>query len=177
MSTTLKMLKSPLFGTFLGLDCILDENIIHSDSIVLDYGCGKGRVSIYLSYKTKCKAIGIEYDYALYSIAMKNNTLHTVSFIHMDACHYIVDDDITIFYFFNPFSMKVFRTVIHHILESYYRNNRKMYLIFYYPQDDYISYMNALDDYILYEIIDTNPIFHSNDLKEAIYIYTNLEEL
>ena len=46
--------------------CVLERlaksGLIGNEDVVLDYGCGKGRVGFFLSYRTKAKTIGIEYD-------------------------------------------------------------------------------------------------------------------
>ena len=46
--------------------CVLERlekhGLIGKNDVVLDYGCGKGRVDFFLSSQTKANAIGIEYD-------------------------------------------------------------------------------------------------------------------
>ena len=44
------------------LERLVDSGYITSSDTVLDYGCGKGRVGLFLAYRTKAKTIGIEYD-------------------------------------------------------------------------------------------------------------------
>ena len=44
------------------LEALADSGYISSDSHVLDYGCGKGRTAIFLSFRTGCRATGIEFD-------------------------------------------------------------------------------------------------------------------
>ena len=57
--------------------CVLkrlaDSGLIGKDDTVLDYGCGKGRVSFFLSYQSKAKTIGIEYDERIYNLAVENS--------------------------------------------------------------------------------------------------------
>ena len=38
----------------------------------LDYGCGKGRVDFFLSYQTRCRCLGVEYDERIYEKVMEN---------------------------------------------------------------------------------------------------------
>ena len=47
------------------LEALADSGYISSDSHVLDYGCGKGRTAIFLSFRTGCRATGIEFDQEL----------------------------------------------------------------------------------------------------------------
>ena len=39
---------------------------------LVDYGCGKGRVGFYLSYQTRCRSVGIEYDERIFQDAESN---------------------------------------------------------------------------------------------------------
>ena len=49
-------------------------------------------------------------------------------------------------YFFNPFSVEILQKVIAQILDSYYENIRTIQLFFYYPSDEYISYLMTVDE-------------------------------
>ena len=54
------------------LERLAGSGFIGKNDAVLDYGCGKGRVSFFLSYRTKAKTIGIEYDERIYASALEN---------------------------------------------------------------------------------------------------------
>ena len=54
------------------LERLAASSLVHEDDTVLDYGCGKGRVGFFLSYRTKAKTIGIEYDDRIYAEALLN---------------------------------------------------------------------------------------------------------
>ena len=54
------------------LERLVASGLVDADDGVLDYGCGKGRVGFFLSYRTKAKTIGIEYDQRIYADALKN---------------------------------------------------------------------------------------------------------
>ena len=43
------------------LERLANSGLIRKRDVVLDYGCGKGRVGFFLSYRRSTKAIGIEY--------------------------------------------------------------------------------------------------------------------
>ena len=51
------------------LERLADSGLISKDDVVLDYGCGKGRVGFFLTNQTKAKTIGIEYDDRIYERA------------------------------------------------------------------------------------------------------------
>ena len=44
------------------LERLAASGLIDADDTVLDYGCGKGRVGFFLSYRARATTIGIEYD-------------------------------------------------------------------------------------------------------------------
>ena len=54
------------------LERLASSGWIRQGDVVLDYGCGKGRVDFFLSYRTKARTIGIEYDDGIYRSALEN---------------------------------------------------------------------------------------------------------
>ena len=54
------------------LERLANSGFIRKKDVVLDYGCGKGRVDFFLSYQTKASTIGIEYDERIYQRAIEN---------------------------------------------------------------------------------------------------------
>ena len=44
------------------LQTLANSGYIKKNDRLIDYGCGKGRVSFYLAYSNKCNMIGVEYD-------------------------------------------------------------------------------------------------------------------
>jgi len=65
------------------LERLANSGLIGKEDVVLDYGCGKGRVGFFLSWQTKAKAIGIEYDERIYQSALENQK-STISRIKPD---------------------------------------------------------------------------------------------
>ena len=45
------------------LERLADSGYIRKNNLLLDYGCGKGRVDFFLSWQTRCQSVGIEYDF------------------------------------------------------------------------------------------------------------------
>lgn len=74
------------------LERLANTGIIGKNNTLLDYGCGKGRVSIFMAYQTKCHSIGIEYDERIYNRALANKTDAVsgtkVKFLCVDAVHF-----------------------------------------------------------------------------------------
>ena len=119
------------------LERLVSSDLIAEEDVVLDYGCGKGRVDFFLSYRTKAQTIGIEYDEHIYLGALENlkNVISRVKpqFVLANAETYEVPAEVNRYYFFNPFSVEILHKVMARIIESYYENPREMFLFFLLP--------------------------------------------
>lgn len=157
------------------LERLVTSGLITQEDVVLDYGCGKGRVGFFLSYRTKAKTIGIEYDDRILDIALENQktTISRVKpdFVLTKAEEYEVPPDVNRCYFFNPFSVEILQKVMARIIESYYENPRELFLFFYYPSDEYISYLITVDELEFYDEIECDDLFEGHDMRERIMIF------
>ena len=143
---------------------------------ILDYGCGKGRVSFFLAHRTRAKTLGIEYDERIYRSAMENRATalsggHT-QFALNRAEAYKVPEHINRCYFFNPFSVEILRKVMARVLESYYETPREILLFFYYPSVEYLSYLMTVDELEYYDEIPCGDLFEGNNARERIVIFS-----
>ncbi len=158
------------------LERLANSGLIRKKDVILDYGCGKGRVDFFLSYQTKAKTIGIEYDERIYQAAVDNQKTAVsgakTEFVPVRAEEYEVPREVNRFYFFNPFSVELLRKVMARIIESYYKNPREVFLFFYYPSDEYVSYLMTVDELEFYDEIECDDLFAGNDLRERIMIFT-----
>ena len=157
------------------LERLANEEYIGKRNLLIDYGCGKGRVDFFLSYQTRCKTIGIEYDDRMFDVAMENRAGAVSSgrtmFYMENAEEYEVPAEADRFYFFNPFSVTVLRKVMGRIRESYYEQPREMLLFFYYPSDEYVSYLMTVDDLMFVDEIDCPDLFEGNNQREKILVF------
>jgi predicted RNA methylase len=157
------------------LERLANKGFIGKRDVVLDYGCGKGRVDFFLSYQTKARTVGIEYDERIYQSAVNNqNTAVSrtrTEFVHANAETYAVPPDVSRCYFFNPFSVEILRKAIARIMESWYENPREILLFFYYPSDAYISYLMTVDELEFFGEIDCGDLFAGNDPRERIAVF------
>lgn len=159
--------------------CVLarlaDSGRIGKGDTVLDYGCGKGRVSFFLSYRTKAKTIGIEYDPRIYGSALENqkNAIPKAKadFVLANAEEFQVPAEVNRCYFFNPFSLEILQKVMARILESWYENPRELLLFFYYPAMEYISFLMTVEELDFYDMIDCEDLWEDLDLREQIVIF------
>lgn len=118
--------------------------------VVVDFGCGKGRVPIYLHHLFNVSTLGVEMDQKFFVEAEHNKEQYfrksyqkkqELSFLHLLAEEYEVRDEDNVFFFFNPFSVQIFRKVLTNIYQSFERNLREMHFVFYYPSEAYMEYI------------------------------------
>ena len=154
------------------LERLADSGFFGAEDVVLDYGCGKGRVSFFLSRQTGAKAIGIEYDPRIYEMALNNQRTAkaNTSFLLTRAEAYEVPHTVNRCYFFNPFSREILCKVMARILESYYADPRELFLFFYYPSDEYIAYLMTVEELEFYDEIECDDLF-AGDARERILIF------
>lgn len=157
------------------LERLAESGFIGKKSRLLDYGTGKGRVCFYLSYQTRCRSVGIEYDERIYAGARENKDRAVsgakTSFVMINAEEYAVPEDVDSCYFFNPFSAEILKKVLARIYEAYYENPRKMKLFFYYPSDEYVSYLMTQEQLMFLDELDCRDLFEGNDSRERILIF------
>lgn len=157
------------------LERLAQSGYIKKNNTLIDYGCGKGRVDFFLAYQCKCNTIGIEYDERIYEKAVSNKenavSAGRCSFEMISAEEYQVGDKADRFYFFNPFSVELLKSVMGRIKDAYYENPREMLLFFYYPSANYISYLMTVDELEFVDEIECDDLFEGVDLRERIMVF------
>lgn len=132
------------------LEQLFESYELPEHATVVDFGCGKGRVPIYLHHAFQVPTIGIEMDYKFFLEALNNREkyLHKarkrlipITFLNMLAEDYEVTVRDNVFFFFNPFSIQIFRKVLMNILLSFEQQPREIHLLLYYPSPDYLQYL------------------------------------
>ena len=157
------------------LERLADSGYLRKGNTLLDYGCGKGRVEFFLSWQTRCRSIGIEYDERIYEKAVENQkraaAAGRVTFELVNAEQFQVPEEADRVYFFNPFSLEILQKVISRIIDSYYAAPREILLFFYYPSDEYISFLMTVDELTFSDEIDCGDLFQGKDPRERIVIF------
>ena len=157
------------------LERLADSGYLRKGNTLLDYGCGKGRVEFFLSWQTRCRSIGIEYDERIYEKAVENQkraaAAGRVTFELVNAEQFQVPEEADRVYFFNPFSLEILQKVISRIIDSYYAAPREILLFFYYPSDEYISFLMTVDELTFSDEIDCGDLFQGKDPCERIVIF------
>lgn len=133
----------------------------------IDIGCGKGKVNIYneisnMNYK---KNIGIEIDPDFYNIALKNNKkFPNIIFINEDVLNIKISNEPTIYFFYQPFTYKVYQKFFNKNKKEILKNNSIIINIFPYKELD-----NFYPNFDLHLFSDFNKIFS----YEYISIYSS----
>ena len=157
------------------LERLVKYSRIGEDDVVLDYGCGKGRVEFFLSQQTKAQTIGVEYDQRIYKSAMENKKTATARaktrFSLARAETYVVPAEVNRCYFFNPFSVEILHKVLARVLESYYENPREVLLFFYYPSEEYLSYLMTVNQLEYHDEIPCGDLFDGKNPRERIVVF------
>lgn len=117
---------------------------------VVDFGSGRGRVSFYFHYHFNIPVTGIEMNEITYEEALYNKALYRQKNKHLKAPirfefglaeNYQVDLKDNVFYFFNPFSITIFKQVVHNILHSVRKKKRTVDIILYYPLPEFKKFL------------------------------------
>lgn len=157
------------------LERLADSGYLRKGNTLLDYGCGKGRVEFFLFWQTRCRSIGIEYDERIYEKAAENQkraaAAGRVTFELANAEQFQVPEEVDRIYFFNPFSLEILQKVLSRIIDSYYAAPREILLFFYYPSDEYISFLMTVDELTFSDEIDCSDLFQGKDPRERIVIF------
>ena len=164
------------------LERLASRGYIGKKNTLVDYGCGKGRVPLFMSYQTRCRSYGVEYDEDIYNRALRNveecPAGNRVNIMLTKAEAFEVPVEADRFYFFNPFSVEILKRVLKRIMEMHYVNQTTAavptdrLLFFYYPSQEYISALQAMDELTLVEDIDCTDLSPdtAND-RERVVVY------
>lgn len=158
---------------------VLDELFTYytpkENDVIVDYGCGLGRLNFYIENRYSLRSTGVEFSQKYYERALQNKESYNgkrdnISFVHCLAEEYAVSSNETVFYFFNPFSVDIFRRVINQIMLSWQEAPRTITLILYYPEDDTIFYLENHTSFRLFDEIAACDDIRS-DRRERFCLY------
>lgn len=144
---------------------------------VVDFGCGRGRVAFYIHNKFHVPVTGIEVNDVTYDEALDNKWRYRQKARHIKAPikfkyglaeQYKIKPTDNKFYFFNPFSVKIFRKVVNNILKSVEKEERPVDIILYYPMPEYKEF---LKEETPFRLINKITVPDTTDEKEKFLIY------
>lgn len=146
---------------------------------VVDFGCGRGRLNFYIDYFFHTPVTGIEMDETWFEAAVVNRTNYWrkakqrregMVFHCCLAEEYPIAPLDNVFYFFNPFSVQVFRKVINRILRSVEEFSRDVDLILYYPSEEYVYFLEQDTAFELVQEVRV-PFVYEHNQNERFLIY------
>ena len=160
-----------------GLDQLFEQYELMENPHFVDIGCGKGRVPIYIHHRFNVPVKGIEMDQKFFSEAEHNveqylkkiNKRHApIEIIKDIAENYAITKQDNVFFFFNPFSIHVFRTFVNHLFDSIEKFPRLVDIILYYPAPAYLEYLeNELELTRLVEV----KLRHEKNENERFIVF------
>ena len=161
---------------YAGLEQSFEQYVLPENPVFVDMGCGKGRVPIYIHDKFGIPTVGIEMDAGFYteaeynkkSYVQKKHTGTAITFEHVIAEQYPIKAVDNIFFFFNPFSIKIFRTVVHNIWKSYEQNMREIHIVLYYPAHDYLQFLDYGTPFALAHEVHLR---HETNINERLCVF------
>lgn len=160
------------------LNHLFQSYTLSEGDYVVDYGCGKGRLNFYIQHYFHAHVTGIEMNEIFYNDAMKNKENYfkkhrrpknSIDFQCCLAEDYPIKSKDNKFYFFNPFSIQIFRKIVENILISMENHPRHVELILYYPSDEYQYFLEHRTAFTLKQEI-TLPN-NNRDYRDRFLIY------
>jgi len=116
---------------------LLGRVSMDQDSVLLDYGCGMGRVVAVAATHPIRRVIGVELSHKLVDVARKNLerahgiACRDVELVEAHAAEFVVPDDVSVIHFYNPFIGKTLARVVNRIQDSIRRRPRTVQIIFF----------------------------------------------
>ena len=135
---------------YTALDKLFKNYKLEETDKVVDFGSGRGRVAFYIHNHFQIPVTGVEANDKTFDEAVQNKKSYEYKLEHIEppihfeyglAEHYKIEPEDNIFYFFNPFSIKIFKRVVMNILKSVKQSERTVELILYYPLPEFKQFL------------------------------------
>ena len=156
------------------LQRLADSGLVTRKSRLIDYGCGKGRAVFFLASTVGCAATGIDHSQKLIDLAAENRrgcrAGDRVRLVRAMAEQYVPTDE-DVFFFFNPFSDRVFGGVLRRIAASRAALPRPVTLLMYYPSEEYMRCLEAEPMLERLDPIDCRDLFGGKNERERIEVW------
>jgi SAM-dependent methyltransferase len=159
--------------------------------VFLDYGCGKGRAVVVAATLPFRRVIGVDLVDALCEIARRNVKAASrhlrcqdVEIITADATTYVVPEEVSVIYLYNPFWGETLRAVQQRIRESNERSPRRLRIVYLLNPDQIDAFTDCrwlrrthdISDFwegvrcAVYEFSDTSVAERPHDSKQRSLI-------
>ena len=151
----------------LSFNRLLERITLPPESVLVDFGCGKGRVLLLAVLRGIKKAVGIEFSPELCRIAESNIAIVEkatgsrldIEVIEGDVTDYEIEDEQNVFFFFNPFDDVVLEAVVKNLERSLRGIPREIVIVYYNPVQSHVldhhflprnRYIVGGEEYVLY---------------------------
>lgn len=141
------------------LEQLFSKYKLSNEDQLVDFGCGRGRVLFYIHRRFQIPVTGVEVNEQTLNEALRNKHNYRRYANHISAPirleygvaeQYEIQPEDNRFFFFNPFSVQIFRQVVSNIVESAQKFPRAVDLILYYPVPDYKRFLHNSTDFKLF---------------------------
>lgn len=153
---------------------LADSGHIRRKDRLLDYGCGKGRAVFFMAAVVGCRATGIDHSQKLIGIAMENRRASRlgdrVALVCSRAEQFEIGEE-NAFFFFNPFSGRIFESVVRRLTQSWRERPRALTLFCYYPSEEYVRCLEGVPEADRIDEIDCGDLFGGGNPRERILVY------
>ena len=151
--------------------------IIPSETVLVDFGCGKGRVLLGTLKMSFNEVRGIEFAPELCEIARKNYVKYSSNkklstgykIIESDVTDYQIHTDENIFFVNNPFDEDIFGKVLYNIADSLQRKRRDILIIYH---NHWTGYPHVLE-----QRSDFSRVKEISIYGYKFIVYSNLAEI
>lgn len=167
-------------SSYADLDRFIEEYDWLENSHLVDFGSGKGRIIFYLNQQKDIYSTGIEVNQVAYSHLMQNLSSYKqafpakgekVSILELKAEEYEIKKTDNIFYFFNPFTVNIFKEVVRNIENSLRAYPRVVDIVLYYPNINYEYFLDKQTTFSRLQKIKNKKYFLNNRESFQVYRY------
>lgn len=158
------------------LESLMTQNVFSKNDVLVDFGCGRGRILFFTHFFASIPVIGVELNSTVFQQLVENKTNYLwahpsdlpIELVNQRAEDFQIPPNGTLFYFFNPFSIIIFRKVIQRIMESLKTHPRKATVVIYYPL---YAYLNFMENSTFFEPDQYFEVAVDNGPKDRVLIY------
>jgi len=146
---------------------LLKRTTLPPEPVLVDFGCGKGRVLLLAALYGVKKAVGIEFSPELCRIARENVRVMeraagrplNITVVEDDVCNYRIRAEENVFFLFNPFDDVILEAVVKNLQDSLAANPRPVVIFYYNPVHSHVLDFHFLltermiiggEEYLLY---------------------------
>src|SRR5690625_4393353 len=162
---------------YVALDELFKVYKIDKNDSLVDFGCGRGRTMFYIHHHFHIPVTGIEANDKTFEEALSNKSSYRhiaghisapINFQYGLAEDFEICEEDNLFYFFNPFSLNIFKKVVYNIMNSINKNNRTIDMILYYPLPEFKMFLKKNTSFEIINKIKV-PKIHGKYGKFVVY--------